>query len=602
MNIEFVPAHQLRKAESLLARGDGESLRQGAMILLMNKGEEKNGENCSSCLNTILKKLTQDPYQCLGISHSADAKEVKRAYRRLALQVHPDKNENKTSVLFAAVQSSYVVLNDEAKRKQYDLRCKSREESKKKANAKKNGHRRAPSTNSFHVPPQSTADAKQRDFNRNFYNEYRRNAYQKPPPPSEPPSKSKTASYKPAPHKPVGLRTTDRTDTTVTLEWQAGQHNNADTCAPPKAFELQWRLVRANQRNEAVSGGKENWETSQQLILRCTCRKRNLRPASCYEFRVRAASVSGWSSYCDILTVVTLPSKVEEGSLHKNTTAAGTPQKMKGTASAEKDQERVQFPKVVNMSKHETWWQCVVCKRSNAVEAQKCAVCGTSKDYDWGTSNNTEQQEQHRTKRTAPKAASTKTPRKSSLSSRGEDEDDDYGVDLGGTWTFTDKDVPEKYNAYDDIDQWMDDHVSAAKRDAGEGKKKSLWLNPTVTSLHNVRQEPIKDSPVVGYLVADTEIQVLAETGNWIKCKCHKSNTKEDEKSGRTGAARSSGEGWCLSYDDEHQYIVKDSYAYPSRRESSEDDVEVIYELRDEDNRLYYFNSYTGVSMWEPPE
>ena len=28
----------------------------------------------------------------------------------------------------------------------------------------------------------------------------------------------------------------------------------------------------------------------------------------------------------------------------------------------------------------------------------------------------------------------------------------------------------------------------------------------------------------------------------------------------------------------------------------------MIYELRDDDDRLYYFNSYTGVSMWEPPE
>ena len=41
--------------------------------------------------------------------------------------------------------------------------------------------------------------------------------------------------------------------------------------------------------------------------------------------------------------------------------------------------------------------------------------------------------------------------------------------------------------------------------------------------------------------------------------------------------------------------------AYPKQPDAP-DEEEVIYELRDDDDRLYYFNSYTGVSMWEPPE
>ena len=47
--------------------------------------------------------------------------------------------------------------------------------------------------------------------------------------------------------------------------------------------------------------------------------------------------------------------------------------------------------------------------------------------------------------------------------------------------------------------------------------------------------------------------------------------------------------------------MVDDGHAYPKQPDAP-DEEEVIYELRDDDDRLYYFNSYTGVSMWEPPE
>ncbi|CAN0491042.1 unnamed protein product, partial [Phaeothamnion confervicola] len=89
------------------------------------------------------------------------------------------------------------------------------------------------------------------------------------------------------------MRSTARTDTTVTLEW-----SNLPTLPVTTAYELSWR-----QRGRGVC----NWSVSPTLIVGNNCRKKNLEPAVCYEFRIRAASAWGWSGYSDAVMVVTLP-------------------------------------------------------------------------------------------------------------------------------------------------------------------------------------------------------------------------------------------------------------------------------------------------------
>jgi molecular chaperone DnaJ len=62
-----------------------------------------------------------DYYQVLGVSKSATADELKRAYRKLALEWHPDRNKNPGATeKFKEINEAYEVLSDETKRKKYD--------------------------------------------------------------------------------------------------------------------------------------------------------------------------------------------------------------------------------------------------------------------------------------------------------------------------------------------------------------------------------------------------------------------------------------------------------------------------------------------------
>jgi DnaJ-class molecular chaperone len=64
----------------------------------------------------------QDPYQELGVSRSASADEVRRAFRKLAKQLHPDQNpgDKASEERFKRVSAAFDLLGDEEKRKKFD--------------------------------------------------------------------------------------------------------------------------------------------------------------------------------------------------------------------------------------------------------------------------------------------------------------------------------------------------------------------------------------------------------------------------------------------------------------------------------------------------
>ena len=65
----------------------------------------------------------KDYYQLLGISKSASAQEIKKAYRKMALKYHPDQNKGnkEAEAKFKEISEAYAVLSDPEKKKQYDM-------------------------------------------------------------------------------------------------------------------------------------------------------------------------------------------------------------------------------------------------------------------------------------------------------------------------------------------------------------------------------------------------------------------------------------------------------------------------------------------------
>ncbi|MGC6404107.1 MAG: molecular chaperone DnaJ [Candidatus Comchoanobacterales bacterium] len=64
----------------------------------------------------------QDYYDLLGVSKSANKNEIKRAYKKLAMKYHPDKNKDNPEAekKFKEIAQAYSILSDDQKRAQYD--------------------------------------------------------------------------------------------------------------------------------------------------------------------------------------------------------------------------------------------------------------------------------------------------------------------------------------------------------------------------------------------------------------------------------------------------------------------------------------------------
>lgn len=62
-----------------------------------------------------------DYYKVLGVRAYSDKKEIKKAYKKLAMKYHPDKNQSPSAEKkFKKINEAYSILSDDTKRKKYD--------------------------------------------------------------------------------------------------------------------------------------------------------------------------------------------------------------------------------------------------------------------------------------------------------------------------------------------------------------------------------------------------------------------------------------------------------------------------------------------------
>ena len=67
--------------------------------------------------------MTMDYYNTLGLKSDSTAEEIKKVYRKLAMQYHPDRNGGnpESENRIKEINEAYQILGDEEKRRRYDL-------------------------------------------------------------------------------------------------------------------------------------------------------------------------------------------------------------------------------------------------------------------------------------------------------------------------------------------------------------------------------------------------------------------------------------------------------------------------------------------------
>ena len=77
---------------------------------------ERGAEDATALLKAALDGVRKHPRQALGINEEATASDAKKAYRKLALKLHPDKTNGVTSELFAALTEAHKAVSGEKRR------------------------------------------------------------------------------------------------------------------------------------------------------------------------------------------------------------------------------------------------------------------------------------------------------------------------------------------------------------------------------------------------------------------------------------------------------------------------------------------------------
>ncbi|KAK0763049.1 hypothetical protein N5P37_004032 [Trichoderma harzianum] len=111
------------KANALGKTGNWEeSVREWKAIQELDPADNSVRHEIRKAELEMKKSLRKDYYKIMGIEKDADANEIKRAYRKMAVKLHPDKNpgDAEAEAKFKDMQEAYETLSDPQKRARYD--------------------------------------------------------------------------------------------------------------------------------------------------------------------------------------------------------------------------------------------------------------------------------------------------------------------------------------------------------------------------------------------------------------------------------------------------------------------------------------------------
>jgi len=100
-----------------------ESVKVYREAIALDEHSQEAREGLEKAQKLLKRSQEVDYYQLLNVSRSATSRELKRAYHKLAVEYHPDKNPDDregAEQRFKAVAQAYEVLSDEDTRKKYD--------------------------------------------------------------------------------------------------------------------------------------------------------------------------------------------------------------------------------------------------------------------------------------------------------------------------------------------------------------------------------------------------------------------------------------------------------------------------------------------------